>query len=69
MKKEEIEALATEHADLFAITHSDEDWHSHYYGFIYGFQKAQNNYWIIFTRSFAIGYIVMDIILHIFFYN
>jgi hypothetical protein len=41
MKTEEIQDLARKHANQFAITHPDEDWHSHYYGFIYGFQKAQ----------------------------
>lgn len=41
MSKEEIQELARQSADQHFNAKHEGDWYAHYYGFIYGFQKAE----------------------------
>lgn len=40
--KEQVQDLARKSANRNAVNHPDQDWHTHYYGFIHGFQECED---------------------------
>jgi len=40
---EDIKNLAKQYADKSVLEDPDTNWHSHYYGFIFGFQSAKES--------------------------